>query len=172
MSRHEDFKTKVESATAKIFIQWYNQKTGRNLTLRKKQETPDFIYADEKGEIGVEVTTAHCNQNYAKFTMETARGRRKAPTIQEAIDNPEVMEGHTVWDPEKSLIDFINKHLKEKCAKPYGKNCVLIIRVPFPGLTTDHDFQDVVIPKIELPEHNPFKEVYLTIDQRTYFKLP
>ena len=156
MSRHGDFNTKVESATAKIFIQWYNQKTGRNLTLRKKQETPDFIYADEKGEIGVEMTTAHYNQDYAKFTMETGRGRRKAPTIQEVIDNPEVIEGHTVWEPEKNLIDFVNK---------------LIIRVPMPGLTNNDDFQHVVIPNIELPEHNPFKEVYLTMDQRTYFKL-
>ncbi len=171
MSKHDDFKTTIEDATAKNFIPWYNQKNGRNLTLRKKQDTPDFIYADEKGEVGVEVTTAHYNQDYAKFTMETGRGRRKAHTKQEIIDNPEVIEGHTVSEPEKSLIGFINNRIMEKCVKTYVKICVLIIRVPMPALTTDYDFQYVVIPNIELPEHNPFKEVYLTIDQRTYFKL-
>jgi hypothetical protein len=171
MSRHGDFNTTVEDATARNFIQWYNQKTGRNLTFKKKQETPDFIYFDENGEIGVEVTTAHYNQDHARFTAETGRGKLKTHTIQKIINNPEGIEGHTVCEPEKSLIDFINKLIKKKCAKPYGKNCVLIIRVLMPALTTDREFQHEVIPDINLPEQNPFKEVYLTNNQQAYFKL-
>ena len=169
--RSGDLNTKVEYATAQNFIQWYNQRTGRNLALSKKQETPDFIYTDENGEIGLEVTTAYYNQDHARVTAETGRGRRRAFTIKEIIDDPEGIEGHTVWDPELSLIDFINSLIVKKYAKPYGENCVLVIRVLMPALTTDYEFLHEVLPNIRLPEQTPFKEVYLTANQQAYFKL-
>ena len=70
MSRAGDINIAVEFATAKNFIHWYNRKTDRNLSFSKKQETPDFIYADENGEIGLEVTTAYYNQDHARVTAE------------------------------------------------------------------------------------------------------
>ena len=169
MNRPGDLNEIVESDTAENFIHWYNQKNGRNLTRSKKQEAPDFIYTDEDGEIGLEVTTAYYDQRHARATGEIGRKRRRPTTVQEVVNNPEGAEW--ISGSEASLTDFINRIIKNKCQKLYGENCILLIRVVRPDLTTVHELQHVVIPDLRVPEQNPFKEVYLTINQQCYFKL-
>ena len=171
MSRPEDVNASVERATARNFIQWYNQESSRNFTLLKKQETPDFIYSDKNGKLELEVTTAHYNQDHARITAGIGREIYKLHTIQEINNNPEGVDRLSINEPEKILANFINTLLVRKCKKPYSENCILIIRIPDASMTTKYEFLHEVIPSIKLPKQNPFKEIYLTEDQQDYFKL-
>jgi len=171
MNRGGDLNTKVEYATAANFVEWYNITFGQKLALLRKQESPDFIYADAIGEIGLEVTTAYYNQDDAKILAETGRGKRRTYSIQEIVDAPKEINYQTVWEPEMSLVHFLNKLTMAKCSKHYGASCILVIRVPKPALTTRFEFEHEVVPNVSVPAENSFNEIFLTADQRRYFKL-
>lgn len=161
MGRPDDLKYQVEHATAQNFIQWHNEQNGRNLTLLKKQEAPDFIYSDHIGQIGLEVTTIFYNKDHAEFTATAVRGQHKTNVISPVIR-----------EPEESLVKSINMQIAKKCENDYGKNSLLVIRVILPALTSNREFEEHVISQIIIPDICRFKEIYLTWNQQNYFKLP
>jgi hypothetical protein len=159
MTRPNDQKSQVERATAQNFINWYNQQIGRNLALSRKQEAPDFIYTDDIGQTGLEVTTSFYNHDHATLVWKTARGHQPGANQ------------FGIWEPEKALIAFINERICEKSKKRYGDNCLLIIRVILPAVTSVGEFEYEVMPKILVPADHPFSAIYLTLDQQKYFRL-
>lgn len=154
-----NLKDQTESATAKNFIDWYNQKFNRKLTL-KKQEAPDFILSDEIGQIGLEVTLAFDDQESAKLISLAARG------IGSRTNHSRVM-----CEPEGILTDFINQRLSEKCAKRYGGDCFLVIRVKSPMIKNSAELENDLMPRLSIPTSSPFRKIYLTLDQQDYFEL-
>jgi hypothetical protein len=143
----------------------------RTLIRLKHGDAPDFVYADEHGKIGLEVTTVHYNQDHAKLVGQLGRGERKAKSAEEVVSHPEEIEFFEFHEPEGSLATSICRALSQKCQKRYGSNCILLIRALLPGLTTIEELRQEVIPTIALPPDCPFSEVFLTADQETYFKL-
>lgn len=155
-----DLKGQVERATARNFIDWYNKENSRKLVLSKKQEAPDFVYVDEIGEIGIEITTCFYNQYHAALVSKWARGY----AVRE--NRSKLMR-----EPEKELVASINERLREKAQKRYGENCFLVIRVPSSPLTTNAEFERDVVPAISVPMNHPFRKIFVTVDQQHFFTL-
>ncbi len=174
MSKVEDLKIKVEEATARNFIEWYNKSTNRNFAfLHRPSPAPDFVYSDKDGEIGLEITTVYYDQNHAKATTETARGIRKSCSLQDIIGalRLDELDWVQVCEPEIKLITSINRQLTEKCEKDYGSDCILVVRVVSAGLTTESEFETEVIPQLRVPEKNRFLNIFITENQNVYFEL-
>jgi len=173
MSGAGHLNAEVERATAQNFIRWYNKQNGRDLAFsRTPENAPDFVYSDKDGELALEITTVYYGNEHARATNETARGTRRAYAMQEIIDAPESVEWHSVDNPEPRLIASINRGLTNKCQNDYGSECLLVIRVVCPALTSDFELETAVIPHVSVPNNNRFLGMFVTRNQETYFELP
>jgi hypothetical protein len=164
-------KIKTEIASARNFVRWYSHTTDRKLIALKKQEAPDFVCRFGDCEIGLEITTAYYDDRHAKAVWRIARGEVTARRIQDISSNGDESVFLEVYVPEQKILDFINNCIRIKCEKSYGIPTILLIRIPCLPLTADRELQHEVIPNLKVPNQNPFREVYLTADQKSYFLL-
>lgn len=141
----------IERGTGDKFIDWYNERHGRQFSfLEKPEEAPDLLYSDGKETVPLEITTTWYSQNIAKFTMRYLRGKSEIG-VNSAVTH----------EPEKALTSEICAAIARKSLKDYGSRCLLIVRIGSDGLTTKWEMENEVIPNIVLPDRLPFQGVYL-----------
>jgi hypothetical protein len=76
----------------------------------------------------------------------------------------------SIIGPEKKLIESINGRLTEKCRNDYGPDCILVVRVVGAALTTKIELETEVIPQVSVPGKSLFSNIFITENQKDYFK--
>ena len=115
---------------------------------RRGNEAPDLIYADGDRLKYIEVVGAYYDNQHATFLWKNARN---------VPDAPQKFSGQ---DFDTSLVENISRQIAAKCAKAYGRGCVLLVTVR-PVLTTAEEM-DELQKGITLPESVPFDAIFLS----------
>lgn len=159
-SKARELNFEIERATAENFVRWFERQTGRRNIVLSKHEAPDFFCKGGHLCFGLEITTCTYNEENYRMLAKWTKGPREGVACSPLVK-----------DPEHALAATINDRLNIKCLKNYGDECYLIIRIIRAPLTSDRDFREEVLPRISVPDKCPFREIYLTLDQRNYFPL-
>ena len=144
----DDVKEQHERAVGDVFIAAFNKQEGVQYVFdRMGGEAPDLVYRDGDSEICLEVTGCYYDANHARFVWMNARNL------------PHAADGWGGVNFSQALVANINATLRDKCAKDYGPNCILLVYVSF-NLTTFKDME-ALLPKVEIPAEQRFAGIYL-----------
>ena len=147
----DNMKEQHERAVGDGFIVEFNKQQGTQYVFdRLGGEAPDLVYRDGNSEIGLEITSCYYDPNHAKFLWKNARNL------------PDAAAGWNGVNFSQTFVVNINATLRDKCAKDYGSDCILLVYVSL-NLTTFKDME-ALLPKIEIPAKHGFEGIYLVGD--------
>jgi hypothetical protein len=140
-----------ECAVGDDLVKWLNARDGTSFVFQRRgDDAPDLIYEDQGRLLPIEVVAAYYDQAEASMQWQNARQRANAATSWSGMNFDEALAMNVI------------ARIREKCAKTYGPNCVLLVAVR-PPLTPMPDFQRL-LATVEVPDHIPFTAIYVAGD--------
>ncbi len=147
-------------------------------TIKEYRDAPDCVLVDGKeNEIGLEITTAYYDHDRARGTWTTIKSKKGIysskgnylgywnPTTacfeDEHGNRVKLPTGDVIVEPDKCLASFVQNQINEKCQKDYGYQCILIIYLHAP--LWDDETLKTIRKTIQIPERNPFFEIYIHV---------
>lgn len=147
----DELQRRHERAVGDRFVDWYNGQHGTAFVFgRRPKIAPDLVYKSDEAELPLEIGDAYYDPNDAKIKWLRARKKPNAPRMW------------TGSNPDRNLLQSINRLIRKKCARKYGAHCLLVVNV-YPALTSADEIE-AMLPEIHIPEANNFEGVYLTGD--------
>lgn len=144
----DQLKEQLERSVGDNFFEWLNAHKGTGYTFsRRAGEAPDLVYSSGEVEVFAEITSAYSDDEHAKFLWKDARGAKDAPDHWHGVN------------PDKSLAQAVTNRIAEKCAKRYGRTCILLVNIP-PGVTPAEELARLMAHH-SLPSEIPFAGVYV-----------
>ncbi len=157
-SDSESEKIALEHAAARLFMRWYERKTGVRIRhiWHNQPSRPDVSCLLDGERLDMEIAHLYGAEQEA---MQLLGRELSEKTHQELISLGQVKDAHV------RLLQALNRILANKSLKQYESRRVwLVIRNAHPAWTTDEILS--LKHQINIPDQHPFEQIWIVGDMR------